>query len=43
MIKKAAFILAFFLFLPLTASAEMKVRESGGMLYVENATVKETE
>ncbi len=43
MIKKAVILLAIFLSLPLSAFAEIKIREAGGMLYVENATVKETE
>lgn len=43
MIKKYIIPLFLCLLLPFTASAEIKIREAGGMLYVENATVKETE
>lgn len=43
MIKKYIILSLLCLLLPFTVSAEIKIRESGGMLYVENATVKETE
>lgn len=43
MIKKSVILLAFFLLFPLTTMAEIKIREAGGILYVENATVQETE
>lgn len=43
MIKRFIILLFFCLHLPLTVSAEIKIREAGGMLYVENATVEETE
>lgn len=43
MIKKGIILLIFFLSLPFPATAEIKTHETGGILYVENATVKETE